>query len=201
MGLPRSRTAWLAAFLSYGGFQCGHEELRHMRSLGDVRSWLARPMTGTAETAAAPYWRLLQKLAPEARVVIVRRPVEEAVESFMRLGLHNDGATGRERLLRAFQYGDAKLRQAGARLPGALQVSYADLEREETCARVFEHCLPYSHDSSWWRRLASVNIQCDVQALFRDFQNFLPQIMALADIAAREMRGDLRRRVSASTGE
>ena len=171
-----------------------------MRSLDDVRSWLAQPTTGTAETAAAPYWRLLAQLAPEARVVVVRRAAEEAVESFMRLESAVTGPFDREALLHAFRYGDAKLRQAAARWPGALQVKFAGLDQEETCARVFEYCLPFKHDSAWWRQLAPINIQCDFPAQWRDFQTSLPQIMNLAEIAAQEMRAGMRRHRSSSTG-
>lgn len=31
--MPRSRSAWLARFLSYGDWHCGHDEIRHFRSL------------------------------------------------------------------------------------------------------------------------------------------------------------------------
>ena len=194
MGLPRSRTAWLAKFLSYSGFRCGHEELLHMRSLDDVRSWLAQPMTGTAETAAAPYWRLLRKMAPDARVVVVRRPVEDAVASFMRLETAETGPLDRKALTAAFRYGDAKLQQIAARWPGALAVDFAGLDHEETCARVFEHCLPYRHNPAWWRLLAPINVQCDFLALWRQSKAFFPHLMTLAEIGASEMRADIGRR-------
>ena len=43
LSLPRSRSYWLSRYLSYGGWHCGHEEIRHARTLSDVRAWLARP--------------------------------------------------------------------------------------------------------------------------------------------------------------
>ncbi len=83
--LPRSRTAWLSRFLSYGEWFCGHEELRHVRSLDDVRAWFSQGQIGTAETAGAPWWRLLERFAPYSPVVIVRRPVDEVVDSLARI--------------------------------------------------------------------------------------------------------------------
>ena len=50
--LPRSRSAWLARFLTWGDWMCGHDELRHCRSLDDVRAWLAMPC---AAWVAAPW--------------------------------------------------------------------------------------------------------------------------------------------------
>ncbi len=162
-----------------------------MRDLNDVRSWLARPMTGTAETAAAPYWRLLRRLAPTARVVVVLRPVEEAVDSLMRLGTLGAVHFDRLSLMRRMQQGEAKLRQVAARWPSALRVDFADLNREETCAAVFEHCLPYRHNSAWWQYLAPLNVQCDFAAHLRHFQAFRPQLMKFAETAAGEMRAGM----------
>src|SRR5690348_11556095 len=83
--LPRSRTAWLSRFLTYGEWACGHDEARHLRSVEDIKSWFAQPNTGTAETAAAPFWRTVQHISPDTKVVVVRRPVEDVLESLMRL--------------------------------------------------------------------------------------------------------------------
>ena len=176
MGLPRSRTAWLSRFLSYGDWICGHEELRHCRSLDDVTSWLSQPCVGTCETTAAPFWRLLD---PDIRVVVVRRPVAEVVDSLMRLpGCVFD----REALTHAMTRLDRKLDQVVKRC-GALEVSFADLATEETCARVFEHCLPYRHDSEWWAMWDQVNVQCDMRTMMRHFEAFRPALEKLASVA------------------
>src|SRR5664279_2954834 len=118
LAMPRSRSYWLSRFLSAGGWHCGHDELRHMRSLDDVRSWLAQPLTGTVETAAGPFWRLLMDLAPDARVVVLRRPVAEVVDSLVRLGFE------RAPMVRIMTRLDAKLAQIAVRVPGCLSVSF-----------------------------------------------------------------------------
>jgi hypothetical protein len=160
LALPRSRTAWLSRFLSYGDWSCGHEELCRMRSMDDVRAWLSQPCTGTAETGAAPFWRMLPA---NVRVVVVRRPVADVISSLSRLPLPLDMpavATAMRRL-------DQKLDQIEARLPGVLSVQFSDLAREETCARIFEHCLPYPHDPAWWKQWDATNVQINMRALAR----------------------------------
>jgi GNAT superfamily N-acetyltransferase len=67
-----SRSHWLAGFLTHGGWTCGHDEIRHARSLDDVQSWLSMPNTGTVEPFAAPFWRLLQHYRPDARIAVIR---------------------------------------------------------------------------------------------------------------------------------
>ncbi|CAB5162363.1 hypothetical protein UFOVP152_23 [uncultured Caudovirales phage] len=180
LSLSRSRTAWLSRFLTYGEWICGHEELRHARSLDDVRAMATIPCYGSAESVAAPWWRLFEQVAPGLRVVIIRRPVADVVESYMALG---EPAFDRTALTRAITRLDAKLDQVAARYPDVLSVDYADLEDEATCARVFEHCLPYRHDHAHWSALAGTNIQCDVRLLARHYAAYRPAIERFARMA------------------
>jgi hypothetical protein len=180
-GMPRSRTAWLSRFLTYGDWICGHEEIRNMRSVDDLTAWFSQPCTGTVETAASPWWRTLDRLSPGAKIVVVRRPVDEVVESFARIpGLTLNG------LRPILEKIDTKLRQIEARIPGALSVSFAELAQEETCAKVFEHCLPYTHDTGHWQRLAPVNIQINMHALMRHFQAYQPALDKLSAIVKHQ---------------
>lgn len=178
--LPRSRTAWLARFLTYGPWECAHDEVRHCRSLDDVKAWLGQPCVGSVETACAPFWRLLPALRPDAHVVVVRRPVDEVVDSLMRLRL---GCFEPASLTAAMRRLDRKLEQIERRVPGVLSVAYADLEQEAMCARVFEHCLGLSHDPAWWAAASSVNIQIDMAHCLRYFWAHAPQLTKLAKTA------------------
>ena len=186
LALPRSRTAWLARYLTYGDWQCGHEQLRYCRSFDDVRSWLAQPNTGTAETAAAPFWRLIP---PETRIVTVRRPPAEVLASLAALGLTFDPADMATLLRRA----DAKLDQIEARWPGVLSVRYADLATEAGCAAVFEHCLQLPHDPAWWAACAAVNVQINVPHLLRYFAAYAQQTAAACTEAKARTIAAIRR--------
>jgi GNAT superfamily N-acetyltransferase len=173
--MPRSRSAWLARFLTFGDWHCGHEELLHARSLDDVKSWLSQPCTGTVETAAAPFWRLLRHY-PGVRVVVVRRPVDEVVASFLRLPMGFDEA----KLVTLMRRVDAKLAQIERRMPDALSVTFADLATEDGCRRVWEHVMPYPHQPAWWAACDPVNIQVDMRVLARRARAFEPQLTKLA---------------------
>lgn len=195
--LPRSRTAWLSHFLSYGEWLCGHDEARHMRGFDDVKAWLSQPCTGTIETSTAPWWRLLEGIAPTARVVVIRRPVAEVVESLMRIPgcqFNRDEVTADLTRL------NRKLDQIAARVPGALSVDYADLDNEAVCARIFEHCLPYTHDGTRWKALAETNIQINMPALIRYCQAHRPQMEKLASIATHRSHTMLALRRPADQG-
>ena len=186
-GLPRSRTAWLSRFLSYGDWNCGHDQVRYMRSLDDVKAWLSQENTGTCETGAAPFWRLVLKYRPDIRVITVRRPVEEVLESLSRLKPQSDAPVMRKMLTAL----DRKLDQIERRVPNARSVKFKNLQREVVCGAIFEHCLPYKHDPHWWRALAGVNIQINFAALVRYVQANKAAIEKLTAQARQMMLMDM----------
>lgn len=196
LSLPRSRSFWLSRYLSYGGWTCGHEELRHVRSLDDVRSWLSLPCTGTCETAAAPWWRTLRDLAPDARVVVVRRPVAEVEASLLRLGIGFEQPMVGQALRKL----DAKLDQVAARWPGAMAVPYADLVQEEACERIFCYCLGLPHDPAWWRAMAALNLQCDLAAMIQYMQAHRPQLDKVAATVKHGTLASLQSKLAFDTG-
>lgn len=185
--MPRSRSKWLSAFLSYGAWQCGHDQLRYCRSLDDVTSWLAQPFTGTVETAGAAFWRLL----PEGvRVITVRRPVADVLASLRRGGLTFDDAP----MTAMLRDVGLKLDQIERRLPNVLAVSFDDLATEEGCARVFEHCLGLAHDHAWWAACEPINIQIDLSHLTRYFAAHRPQVEKLLKVAKHRSVAMMSRR-------
>lgn len=192
LALPRSRTKWLSTFLTYADWQCGHDELRHCRSLADVWSWLSQPCTGTVETAGAPFWRLI----PDGvRVVTIRRPVEQVAMSLAvwagKLAAH---------LLPHLRYLDGKLDQIERRLPGVMRLEYADLADENCIAYLFQHCLNLPYDPGWYAYMAPANIQVSVLHMQRYVHAHAPQVEKLRQIAKHEMLRRLRRPVEPIPG-
>lgn len=181
--LPRSRSFWLSRYLSYRDWHCGHDEIRHVRSMDDVRSWFSQPCTGTVETAGAPWWRLVSR---DVRTVVVRRPVAEVVGSLERQGFSP------EMMHHLMARLDHKLDQIEARVPNVLSVRFADLAQEETCARVFEHCLPYEHDPKWWALMSPINLQDDLPAQVRYAVAYKPQMDKMAGIARHHVIARMR---------
>ena len=186
--LPRCRTKWLSVYLQYGPWSVGHDELRHCRSLEDVTSWLSQPCTGTVETAAAPWWRLLPA---GVRVVTVRRSVPDVVASIARTGIAFDAAV----MTRVIEHHERKLTQIEHRLPDVLAVRFEDLASEATCAAVFEHCLGLPHDPAWWRAVSAVNIQASIPLMLRYLAAHAPQVEKLRRLARHETLRRFRRPV------
>jgi len=109
----------------------------------------------------------------------------------LRLDTLGAGAFDPVRLERAMRRLDAKLEQVAARWPGALHVDFSDLDREDVCARIFEHCLPYPHDPKGWGMLANVNLQASMAGLMRYMTAFGPQMQRVSLQAKQAMLSDL----------
>jgi len=182
-GLPRSRTYWLSRYLSCGDWVCGHDEARHVRSIEDVCSWFSQEGVGSVETAAAPFWRLVP---PGVRLAVIRRPVEDVVNSLMATGI----VFNKNKLTTRMRHLDRKLDQIEG--SGAMSVQFADLSSESVCARLFEHCLGLPHDPAWWARLAPINLQINLAAELRYAAAHGPQLRRAEALCAGEIRRRLR---------
>lgn len=189
--LPRSRTFWLSRFLSYGDYECGHEQARYVRSMEDARSWLSQNCVGTAETTAAPWWRIIQNIRPDIMTLVVRRPVDEVVESIMRLDMRGVCTFDREKLTANMHRLDRRLHQIERCVPNVMSVRFSALAREDVCAAVFEHCLPYRHDRQWWTTIAPIILSGNMPALMRYFFAHKKQTDRVSALCLKQFRAIL----------
>lgn len=166
-GLPRSRTKWLSVFLNYPGWTCHHDLPATVHSARGVVDLLAAERSGTVETGMEAAWPMLHREFPAARIVVVRRPIEDVRRSLDRHGW-------------AFPPGELEARSARldeiAALPNAISVTFDDLATEVACRRVFEHCLRQPFDRDWWLSLAAANIQIDMEARAAVIEAKAPEI-------------------------
>lgn len=197
LGIPRSRTFWLSKFLSYGDFDCGHEEARYLRSMDDIKTWLAQENHGSCETAVAPFWRLAP---PNLPIVVVRRPVEECVENLMALDMTGVCEFDRAKVTAAFAKIDSKLSQIERRMQNVLSVRFDDLNNEKTIRAVWAHCLPYEFDRSWWEYAAPQQMLCNMRALMRYSLANRTALDKMAKIAGQQIRAAIMAKPVASNG-
>jgi hypothetical protein len=161
-----------------------------MRSLAQVRALFALPNIGTAETGVAQGYHLIRRCAPNITEIVIRRPLEDVVQSMLALDL--DGFRYEEAALRRHMaYGDRCLDRIEQR--GATSLSYAALDTEAGCRFIFENCLGSPFDRDWWLQWKDVNVQVDVAAMLRYYHQHLPEITAFK----RECKVELRRLVRA----
>lgn len=172
--LPRSRTAWLSYFLTYKDWHCSHDIVTDVHSIADLEAFFKCPNVGTAETGMIDGWKLIHKMRPDVKMVVIRRKITEVAESLAKFGIDADNDIIRRNNL---------LREVSA-LPGTLTISYDDLNREETCKMLFEHCLELPFDREHWLALKDRNIQVDISAWLEKLRKNHDSIQALkAEVA------------------
>jgi hypothetical protein len=86
--LPRSRTAWLANFLTHEDSFCFHEPMNlvSLENYPSLLSTTGREYAGISDSLNVLIVDKLLEMFPEAKLVAIRRPVDEVDQSLQRLG-------------------------------------------------------------------------------------------------------------------
>ena len=77
LGLPRSRTAWLANFMNYGGYHCYHEGLNGCYTMDEYKALLDDNRIGDANTGL--FMLDFRKHFPTSRVVVIDSSIDAAL--------------------------------------------------------------------------------------------------------------------------
>ena len=154
---------------------------RYFRDPSDIQAWLSQRFTGSVETTVQRWWRLFP---PGLKLVVIRRPLEEVVDSLMKIDTAQPIQFDRARLMKNLGKYDRALDVIERRL-SPLTIPYDRLGSENICKLIFEHCLGLPHDHERWAKLADVNIQVHLPAEIRYSVAFLPQLMQGGRSAAR----------------
>lgn len=153
LSLPRSRTAWLSVFLTYENSYCFHEGLVECESVSALPRLFAatgKPVVGNSDCGNILFLDELRETFPDAKFVIVERPLAEVVDELHHMGLNNfDPET--------IEYAAHELTLARRTLD-ALLIDYRDLD-ENVCRHIWQHCIGTPFDESRWRMLDGLDIQ------------------------------------------
>lgn len=160
--LPRSRTFWLSRWLEEGAKAAGikaalvgHDLAIEADSPQDWLNSLWFGRLGSVETGATGLGTIARRAMGEARIVVIRRPVEEVAKSLGKF-IFPQGLT--EELTRR----DRQLDQLVAE--GATEVAFGDLASPDCCAWLFEYLTGLPFDFSLWQLMSRQNLQIDVPA-------------------------------------
>ncbi len=81
---PRSRTAWLANFLTYDNSYCYHEALAMVTKMEELKNMKrGTKVTGNSDSGLFMLAEDMLKLLPDAKVVLVKRDKEGIQKSLL----------------------------------------------------------------------------------------------------------------------
>lgn len=155
--LPRSRTAWLSCFLSYGPWRVAHELPTIAETISGVTRYFGQKYVGAVDTGAIVGADSIRKLVPDIREAVVFRDYQDSAASLRRMGFSGD-------IEQSLSAQELKLLDLACRAD-VLAIKFGDLDNEATCKGLFEYCLQMPFDREWWLRWRALNIQIDAKKL------------------------------------
>lgn len=162
-GLPRSRTAWFANYLTFGDSFCLHDGFRGLKSVEDfpARLNVYEGASGNSDPANVLFWQRLVEWYPQAKWVVVVRPFGEVVVSCNRIlppRIHQ--LVPWENLCRF----NTQLDQLVARLDPMI-VPFHGIT-PELAMKVAAYCGVYAGDVRRAEQLCQLNVQLDPTFLY-----------------------------------
>jgi hypothetical protein len=170
---PRSRTAWLANFLTYGPAFCLHDGLRGCGTVGDLAHKLARlgvEYPGNADPGLPLVFTKVHERFPQARYVFVTRDPEEALESYRLIVGDRVPSEDIDAGWRRLEAAHDAMRSA---LAGQhyLEVSFAELEQCAACEAVWEYCVPgHPFPRARWEMLDALRVNVIPDKLIQELR-------------------------------
>lgn len=139
LGLPRSMTAWVSCFLTCGEVFCQHELAEKMpieEVIDEIRSPIF-PVSGICDSGLLRYWRDVHRAFPNARFVLIYRPILDSVQSLVNLGLTQESAGKTVGLLVDYvnDFLDAELDHE--------PITFDELQTLKGAKRLWNYCAPH----------------------------------------------------------
>lgn len=161
-GLPRSRTAWLANFLTHGNSLCFHEISRQVDGVTrmvKIFEESGHSIAGTADSGFLHYHETALQLFPNAAVVIVEREPNAAANSlakFLRDYVETTENAGQ--VIRILQN---KLNALKETLRGGnvMRVPFAALNSPAVCENLWAFCTGEPFNRKRWEILNDLKIE------------------------------------------
>ena len=181
--LPRSRTTWLAHYLSYPlarpRMYVGHDIMTGCDSVEMFINSYRNGMWGTVETGGAELIHVMQQEMPECKIVLIRRPLIEVYRSLMAKEFVAD-------LTKLAEY-DQMLDDFAAD-PRIVSVPYDLLSEQFIGKWLFEYLLEIEFDFEWWMSLIQTNIQIDMKEVMQYMHDYSKNLTKLSEDVKRWMK-------------
>lgn len=153
--------------------------------MNDIRQLFSLQNIGILETAAIPARPLIKYICPDIKEVIIIRPLDEVIESYLATDTSGLVTWDIDKLHRILSREYRELLRLSEKV---LTIEYKDLMNKESCKKIFEYCLPYDFDDAWWEMGKDQNVQIDMKTFFQYYIENREAIEAFK----KQLKSDLR---------
>ena len=179
-GLPRSRTAWLANFFTYGDSFCFHEALKYSHEMWDIKELFestSKPYVGNSDSYIPFFAQRLDSLFPDAKWVFIERDINDVAKSMQRIF---SGYDHQKLLNMSLPFLDFVKKEYSP-----LIVKYEDLDSMEECEKLWNYCIPtYAFDSQRWKMLHTFKTELMFNKTFYD-PNYVENLNLLLKVRSK----------------
>lgn len=162
-GLPRSRTAWLANWLTTDHSLVYHDVPMPVDLRGEWKH------IGFSGPELAEEYECLSRLYPSAKWLVVLRPESEAKASFLKWS--GDSLSVPEETFDQLWHERVKRLARVVASPNARMVEFNRLDEASEARKVWEYLMPeLEFDASRWRVLNEFNVQQSLQKGLKRWQ-------------------------------
>lgn len=176
LALPRSRTAWLAHYLSYPLARplqpVGHDIMRGCDSVEKFLGSYKNGMWGTCETGGTGIWRIVRQEMPECKIVLIRRPIIESHRSLLNAGFAGN--------LTVLAEQDVML-DAASTDPEIVSIPYNMLSEPFIGKWLFESLLELEADFDWWIKMVNTNVQMSIHDVMPHLDEYAMNLTKLSE--------------------
>lgn len=158
VGLPRSRTAWLANLLTYENSHCFHDGLRFCNSFADVKPLFesaGTPIVGNCDSSLIMFLPKMLEIYPDAKVLVINRRWSEVSCSLNKMGLPAFSALSD--MFEKFK--------AGGDSP---VIPYEDLSSVDTCEMIWDYLIGTPFNKKRFELLKDLNVQTTIGSDYFD---------------------------------
>jgi len=158
-GLPRSRTAWLANFLTYDGSFCFHELCRKTTNVHEMKLLLSYPKykhVGTSDCALSYYFDKLIEMLDEWKLIVIDRNLDDAINSLDKIGLKTKESI--EKVLEAHNRNKYMMKKHEH-----LLIPFEALNKQIACEKIWEYCTGTKMDKVRFDELNILDIEVNMK--------------------------------------
>lgn len=159
LGMPRSRTAWLSAFLSTPDRPFLHEPSVHWHGLHDLRTFLSNADAAACDSGLTLFWRDILAFRPDVTLIVIHRSEQAVFASLIDAGI----PLPRDIIRRLRVLSDAT---AEASMRAKFSADFDELKNPFSLRNLYRTAIGHECPDGWLQHWQDLRVQANWRARF-----------------------------------